>query len=665
MPQLFERVATSLTVPEATTPDEWGRDNRVYPEATALPGPRDPYLTPYMVPLGRAATSGLYTRAVGVTAAQSGKTETIMDIIGERLDTRPAPMIYVGPSKEFLTDQFEPRLMGLLDEAKTLAAKVMRGKRMKKTLKLVAGVRLRLAHAGSSTALKSDPAALAFVDEYDEMSANIKGQGDPLGLVEARGDTYADFVTLIVSTPSRGIVETEIDPASGLEFWKPGKKEEIESPIWRLWQDGTRHHWAWPCPHCDTYFVPMQKHLRWPKGATPAQARREAFLCCPACGGVIEEGEKAGMNARGLMVAPGQTIEDARANRNLPDTNTYSQWTSGLASPFVKWGLRAERMVTALNTGEEDKIQTATNANFGELHSEGAGGDLPDWKELLKHRQPYQPRQVTRQIIRLTMGVDVGKRNLVYVIRGFGARGTSWLVDHGVLHGRSDEDQVWSDLAGIMLSPVGGMQVEKVFIDSGFRPDKPDAGSEHKVYEFCRRYSFLCSPTKGRDTLAGRPYHVNTIEVKPDGSKKPYSLNLVHLNTDFFKGLVHSRVKTPLDHVGAFFLHEEADEEYARQVVSENRVIEPGSAKAKWVKLRRDNHFLDCEAMAAAAGYSLNVHAIPEGTVRQWGEEDEIAVAPKPEPEIPDPPDDEPPAQPAPAGADLRNRFRSLGSRMR
>jgi phage terminase large subunit GpA-like protein len=68
--------------------------------------------------------------------------------------------------------------------------------------------------------LEVEPAALALVDEYDEMLANVKGQGDPLGLVEARGETYADFVTAITSTPSRGLIETELDERSGLRFWK-------------------------------------------------------------------------------------------------------------------------------------------------------------------------------------------------------------------------------------------------------------------------------------------------------------------------------------------------------------------------------------------------------------------------------------------------------------
>jgi phage terminase large subunit GpA-like protein len=289
-------------------PAEWAADHRIYPETAGIPGPRDPWLTPYMVPVSAAVHSGKYRRVVAVTSAQSGKTDAMLDIIGARLDQRPAPIIYVGPTKEFLTDQFEPRLMSLLDEAETLKNKVVRGRRMKKTLKLVAGVRIRLAHAGSSAALKSDPAALALIDEFDEMMANVKGQGDVLGLVEARGETYADFVTAVTSTPSRGLVDTELDSESGLEFWAKADPDDLESPIWKLFQEGTRHHWTWPCRHCNEYFVPRFNLLRWPERSTPAQAKRDAVLTCPHCGGVHSEADKLWMNDRGAMVAPGQKV---------------------------------------------------------------------------------------------------------------------------------------------------------------------------------------------------------------------------------------------------------------------------------------------------------------------------------------------------------------------
>ena len=104
------------------------------------------------MPFGRAIAGRRYKRCVFVISAQSGKSETLLDVIGQRLDEQPAPILYVGPNKQFIQEQWEPRVMALLDEAPTLAGKVARGKRMTKTRKVIAGVPLRLAHAGSSTA---------------------------------------------------------------------------------------------------------------------------------------------------------------------------------------------------------------------------------------------------------------------------------------------------------------------------------------------------------------------------------------------------------------------------------------------------------------------------------------------------------------------------------
>jgi phage terminase large subunit GpA-like protein len=626
-----------------------------------MPGPRDPTLTPYMVPWSAAVHSGRYRRVVAVTSAQSGKTDAMLDVIGARLDQRPAPIIYVGPTKEFLTDQFEPRLMSLLDDAETLKNKVVRGRRMKKTLKMVAGVRIRLAHAGSSSALKSDPAALALIDEFDEMMANVKGQGDVLGLVEARGETYADFVTAVTSTPSRGLVDIEVDHASGLEFWALGGNDDLESPIWKLWQYGTRHHWTWPCRHCNEYFVPRFRQLRWPKDASPAEAKREAVLVCPRCGGIHGETDKAWMNSRGAMVAPGQSVRlenDAPVVAGDPaDSATLSMWTSGLASPFVTWGQRAETYVTAQLSGDNDRIQTAMNASFGECYSLTASGDVPEWQEIMERRMPYRAREIPDGALRLVMGVDVQKFSLIYVIRAFGSRGTSWLIDYGELHGPTDDDDVWNALADLMLEPVAGMHVERAFIDSGFRPDKPDQGNEHKVYEFCRRYSWLCSPTKGRD-VQSQPYRVSKIEVKPDGKRAKYSINLVTLSTDFFKSLVISRIRTPREQPGAFHVHDGVDEDYCKQLVSEARIVVEG--KPKWIRRARANHFLDCEALCAAIGYALNVQRIPERAER------ESAAAPQDDRSQDD--GDEPPPVSSPlAGGghqNMRTRFANLGHRL-
>lgn len=599
----------SPTIP----PDEWGAQNRFYPETAGVPGPRDPFLTPYMVRWTREIWSGDHKRCVAITGAQSGKTDSILDAIGTRLDQKPAPILYVGPTREFLTDQFEPRLMGLLDEADTLKKKVVRGRRMKKTLKIVNGVRIRLAHAGSSTALKSDPAALAFIDEYDEMSKSVKGQGDVLGLVEARGVTYSDFRTAVTSTPSKGSVHSEFDPVSGLEFWAEAHSDDLESPIWRLWQEGTRYHYAWPCPHCDDFFIPRFKTLRWPERSTPAQAKRETYMECPHCHALIEDDKhKAEMNARGVYVAPGQRIEkDGTVVGDPPESSTYSVWISGLASPFVSWGQRVESYLTALSSGDPDRIQTAMNAGFGELFSMNATGDAPEWQEVLDKRLSYRLRTVPEDVLRIVMGVDVQKVSLYYTIRGYGARGTSWLLDAGQIYGRTDDETVWSSLAEVMLTPIEGRYVERVLIDSGFRPNKADGGDEHKVYEFCRRFQWIAFPTKGRDQM-NPPYRISKIETRPDGKRASYATNLILLSTDFFKSLVLSRIRTQHGQAGAFYVPDDVSEDYCKQLVSEVRTVNYRNGKAIWIARSRQNHFFDCEALCAAAAHTMNVQRIPE-----------------------------------------------------
>ena len=139
----------------------------------------------------------------------------------------------------------------------------------------------------------------------------------------------------------------------------------------------------------------MRKHLHWAPGSTPVQAANTAYLLCPHNSCIIEDDAQgsvqAAMNEGGFMMVPGQTIDDAYAGRNVPENRTYSQWSSGLASPFVGWGERAERLVKAEMSGEEDNRQTAVDANFGEVYSPFLSSDMPVWQALLKHRSDYGP----------------------------------------------------------------------------------------------------------------------------------------------------------------------------------------------------------------------------------------------------------------------------------
>jgi phage terminase large subunit GpA-like protein len=603
------------------TPDQWAIRNRRYPASSGMPGARDPGVTPYVIPWMRAVADGggQYRRAVLITSAQSGKTDGMLDIIGSRLDTRPTPIIYCGPSLDFVSNMFEPRLMELFDQAPTLRDKIVRGQKNKKTRKTVSGVQIRLAHAGSSTALKSSSAGLALVDELDAMLVDVNRQGDPLSLVTARGDTFSDFMVGVASTPSIGVGDVERDPISGgLEFWKVAPPEDLQSPIWRIFQTGTRHHWAWPCPHCLEYFIPRFAHLRWESDegehkTTPAQAKRSAYVECPGCGGILSDQDKPELNARGVFVAPGQSIAaDGEVIGEPPDSSTLSFWVSGLASPFVSFGQRAETYLDAVREASAEKIQVAINAGFGELFSVG-GGDAPAWSEVAACRSEYALGEIPKGVRVLICSCDVQKDKIYYVTRGWGERATSWLIECGCLYGETVELGIWTDLGDLIQAGVCGVPLRLVLIDGGYRPGRVDELPLNRVYDFARQFPRLVRVTKGSSTAMRTPLVASNIEVSRSG--KPAGLKLLRLDTDFFKSWLFERVRRPQGQPGAWYLPHDVTEDYCRQVVSEAR-LRLASGRVKWVRRSRQNHFLDCESMNAAGAHLLNVARIGAGARR-------------------------------------------------
>lgn len=628
-----------------TTPDEWAAENRVYPTSHGRPGKRDPTFTPYMVPFARAfdaayqlATFGRHYEAlVKVTSAQSGKTDTTLDVIGQTLDQAPGPILYVGPSREwFNQSKFEQRLSHMLATAPGLKAKASTGKRTNKWHKHVGGVPIGLAWAGSPSQLRGMSARIAIVDELDAMGVATQKEGDTFALLEARGASYRDRIRAAISTPLEGAVDTEVCERSGLEFWRKMEPEDVSSPIWRHWQSGTMHHFCWPCPHCAEFFVPRFKQLRWPEGATPAEAKRTAWIECPRCGGIIDESHKASLNARGVYVAPGQTVDhDGTVRGEPPDATTLSMWSSGLCSPMVTIGERAASYLTAKASGEQSKIQAVINTGFGECYAPG-GGDVPEWQEVAECRQPYAMASVPDGVRYLTLTVDVQKRSLVYVIRGWGHAATSWLIDCGELGGETAEAKVWNDLALLLKRPLGDRVIHRAFIDSGYRPDKPVNLPVNRVYEFCRRFPRLAFPTKGRAT-SDRPVTLSKIEVTATGRTKSYGLDLYLLDTDWCKSWVHERIRWDEDQPGAWHLPEDISEGYCKQIVSEARVRKP-DGRPVWVRRSRQNHYFDCEAMQAAIAHSLNLHLLsaPEPRADEPPKQSRQAASP-------------PPARPAPA----------------
>lgn len=539
--------------------------------------------------------------------SQMGKTDGCqVNVIGHRLDDDPAPILYIGPTRSIVEKSIEPRIMAMFRSC-SLWERTARGKASTKTHKRVAGVTLRLAWAGSASELAADPAAIVLLDELDRMDQDVKGEGSPFEMAEARAFTYPDGRIIVTSTPKMGTVEAVADEATGLAHWKVADPADVQSPIWQLWQEGSRHEWAWPCPECGEYFIPRFDLLTWPDDCTPRRAAKETKLACPRCGSLIGDERKAEMNARGVYVAPGQSVKpDGTVEGEVDETDTLSFWVSGLASPWRTWGQRAQAYLAAEQSGDPGRLQTVVNTGFGELYN--VKGEAREWESVAALRQPYAFDEIPQGVKVLTCGVDVQKDRLVYAIRGWGVNFESWLIRHGELWGETEHDFVWGELGRMLATPIGNRTLRLTLVDSGYRPGDPWRRPDNQIYNFCRARPGSVVPSKGHDQQ-DKPYRSSRIDITVNGRVLKAGLQIWHLDTDYFKTWLHARYEWPAEQPGGFHLPVDATDDYCMQLTAETKVAKP-SGQTAWVALRKANHYFDCEVLNVAAAHILGVHLL-------------------------------------------------------
>ena len=229
------------------------------------------------------------------------------------------------------------------------------------------------------------------------------------------------------------------------------------------------------------------------------------------------------------------------------------------------------------------------NTDFGELFR--LGGDAPKWRQVADRKQAYAQGQVPQGVNVITAGVDVQKNRLVYVVRGWGKDYESWLLDYGEFWGETDKPAVWQRLSTLSQTVYELIPLSWIAIDSGYQTAM--------VYDFCRQHPAVSFPTKGHDYL-DKPFYKATLDVNGQGKARHRGLSLWHFNSDQMKSWVHGRIEWPVDQPGGFWLPEDISEDYCQQLVAEERMVKP-NGKAVWVKVKKDNHYLDAEALSYLA----------------------------------------------------------------
>ncbi len=589
-PEWIWRAVAELRPPHRLPVSQWAERYRVLPPGNAIPGPWRNSVTPYLVEIMDAFSNSDAEKIIFVKPTQVGGTSALENMLGSMISQDPAPTMVVYPSDDLAERVVEAKIDPMIKNCTVLAEKYLERDSKKLRLKF-RGMTLYLNGANSPADLASINVQNLFLDEVDKYPGASKRESNPVSLAIERTKTY---------TTNRRIFLTSTPTLKTGNVWQA--KEEA---------DEERHYFV-PCPHCGQFIELVFAQIKWPdKAEIPERKERaaRAVYRCQICEGIITDRDKQRM----LQAGRWQTVRGSHQG-----ARSIAYWISTLYSPFTSFADIAAEFLRSY--GDSELFQNFTNSW---LAMPWEDTKLITSADLVLARQTAVPEFVLPEWTKLlTGGVDVQEGSFYWTIRAWGDGMTSQNVAHGQV---LSFDQV----TGIMNQEYAKANGEKMLVnlalvDSGDQTDY--------VYEYCIVNADWALPCKG--VASGQSnYRISTINK---AGSRANGMQLVLMDGGKYKDMIAARMRKENGR-GSWMVHKDCDLDYAEQVTAEHKVAQKSGGRSvlRWVPKmsHANNHYLDCECMAACA-------ADIQG-VRGLGMEVQESAPPAPAPQTPQAPQEE------------------------
>lgn len=510
-----------------------------------------------------AFTQSNVEKIVVKSAAQIGKSEVLLNVIGRYAHVDPSTIMIIQPTLEMAQDFSKSRLTKMIGDSKVLtplfygAKSVGETRNANQTIlsKFFVGGRLVLAGANSPAGLASRPIRILLCDEVDRFPQSAGGEGDPLSIAEKRTSTFFSRKIGIFSTPTiEGISRIDVE-----------------------YSLGTQEEWQHQCPNCLEYHVARNQDIT-----------RDLKWRCPDCGCEYSELEVKNAKQRYIVQAP-----------EAINSGVRSFFITGFYSPWVSWKTIRQELDDA--RGKPDLEKVVCNTRFGLSYEQS--GDVADADEYSQRLEKYDDEVPSGALI-LTAGVDVQHNRLEYEIVGWGEGEESWGICRGQILSDPQRDESWLQLSAALdreyHAGIGRLQVARTFIDSGYLTSQ--------VYAYCAAHA-----SRGRLPIKGVGQAGKALLYK---TVIQQGLPLTLLGVNEGKAQVYARlqIKKP----GAQYFHYGADDEhmtrrydevYFKQLTSERRVLKRSGGMLyetyEPVREKARNEALDLRVYALAALKSM------------------------------------------------------------
>lgn len=601
LPLVARALAAGLRPDPIVEPSDWAGEHLVVAD-----GPRSGFrwsqeLTPYAPGiLDCLSAEAPHTVVTVRKSAQTGLTGLGVAWLGYIVDAVPAQTLVVFPTITTAQEFSRQKLGPTIEQTPRLRRKVREVKAKSGAgstglTKRFAGGAITITGANSPSDLRSKTVRFVFADEIDAWPLDLAGEGDPMGMVDARQMAFhatGDFKKLQGSTPTiKG--QSRVDVA---------------------YDAGDQRRWHVPCPHCHERQVlefggkqadwGLKFNTAWPY---------DAHYICRHCGARIDHHQKAAMVRAGEWIA------------GKPEPGRHPSFhIDALSSLLTTWDKVAETFLAAKD--DPQQLKAFTNLWLGQAWEER--GEAPDWQRLYARREDYAARSIPPGGVILTAAADVQQRGIYYEVCAWnGLTQESWSLDIGYLEGDTADptSEVWQALTEVYerryTDAWGNTWPADLFgVDSGY--------NTNAVYNWTRaRPKAMALKGEAGWAKAAISSTPTKVDVTVRGRRMRGGAELWHVGTWPLKGALYGWLRKDGRKDGAEqdppgFVHTSEsvhDERWFQQVTAEYLAEREhrGRMVKDWVA-RGPNHYHDCRIYNMALAARLGVGIMAERDWQKW-----------------------------------------------
>ncbi len=607
-------------MPAQMTAREWA-DAYLYlsPDAgSARPGKYRSDVTPWLTAIQDVIDDPAVYEIVCMKSSQIGWTVgVVMSYIGKRIDVDPCPIVVMFPTADAAREFNQEKFGSLVDVTPRLRAKVdMRSRQAgnRATFKKFPGGFLKFVGSNSPRSVKSSSAPVLIVEEPDDASQNVKGQGDSITLLIDRAKTFSRYKVIIGGTPT----------LAGLSAIEARFKKSDQRKLFV------------PCHHCGADHVLSWDNVRWDDSADiahevygKAQPETAAYYC-PHCGGQwndYDKNENVTRAARENGWRPTAPFNGIAGFGGLSEL--YVPWPHSAFAWLVRRFLEAKHEA---DQGDDSKFIAFYNSTLGLPYEYGGRAlDHEAVRENCTRDQAYAEGTVPAGGLRLTAGVDVQHNRFAFVVRAWSRDEESFLVRFGEIYGRVNDrtDPVWRELEQLLFGAWPHASGRELFV-AAVTIDSSDGATSDAVYDWVRAmlriHHCLIMPGKGASDQADK--EIFSLPKPPMDHRTPtkamrYGLRTYIVGTNRAKDLLlggehrHGRLHLTGAGPGRFHVYPDVRADYWEHLTSE---VKAPSRRLRGrtvyqLKSGRHNEGLDCEIYALHAARALKLHVY---TPAQW-----------------------------------------------